>query len=898
MGRVTSPDRLSASGTAKVDAYKYASTDIDLTKTYDGGWNNAAKTMGGTNTKFLPNGEVTEDIKVGLQIVQSSTRLSGSGFWVNDGGNQYYTLEDFKFQNKDGSYSYHIYVVQDNVNSSEAMTVEEFTGADLSDPFAKDDGTNVTYGNNAYSNANWTDKSIQSTSSKFLNEAGVGYQIMVSSFADSDGDGKGDIYGIEQKLDYLETLGVKVLWLTPIQSSDSYHGYDISDYLSVDSKFGSKVSPAGVANNGKVTEATAKADYKSLLDAAHERGMLVVMDLVLNHTSTTNKWFISSAQLDEATRGYYQWGNHETQSSNINETKYWYPYGSHCYSYYAKFGSSMPELNYAYADTRTAVETMALNWCEFGVDGFRMDAVKHIFLKDEIDYNSSDTYISDTDSGIDYSSDLTKNLNFWKELNYVVKQEYPNAFFVGENFDGHAYHVAPFYEGFDSLFDFYSYFNLTSVAADVKKGSGNFWLASKLGAWSGSTPYSASSDSSLTGSTASIKYGDEWNIKSVLNTNNKYRTGGSDANTTNGYSMINGAFTSNHDIARCINRVAGTAFDDNGLTAQGTVTSSMYNYFDELSTVVEITELMLPGLTWIYYGDELGMTGNFPDGVTADSGYSDLAYRQPMKWTANGQIGDGSYTTGYSVTGAEYPVEWDNINKTSIVKSAEEQISDTDSHYNALAKFANAKQSSSALIKGYMDVEPIGTGQFAAKIVRTLGDQKYALAINYGDSAVSCSLSGTTICSYRGATTSSLPARSAILVLVNGDGGSGGGEGGGSGGDSSAKVLNIWLKNNGADVSWWNNDGAVSYLYTWGAGSESFTPATYVEAFDNNATLHFTVEFEDTVPPNALMIRANPSVITETPTSWPSDGVWNQTNDGEVKQDEFGNYYVDLTVKN
>ena len=87
---------------------------------------------------------------------------------------------------------------------------------------------------------------------------------MVSSFSDSDKDGFGDIYGITKKLDYLENLGVKALWLTPIQLSDSYHGYDITDYETVDPKFGSKVSDAAIANGGEVTTATALADYKQL----------------------------------------------------------------------------------------------------------------------------------------------------------------------------------------------------------------------------------------------------------------------------------------------------------------------------------------------------------------------------------------------------------------------------------------------------------------------------------------------------------------------------------------------------------------------------------------------------------------------------------------------------------
>ena len=378
----------------------------------------------------------------------------------------------------------------------------------------------------------------------------------------------GDIYGIIQKLPYLEELGVEVLWLTPIQLSDSYHGYDISDYTQVDPKFGSKTSPNAI--DGEVTPATAMEDYKDLLSAAHEKGMAVIMDLVLNHTSTSNVWFMRSANLDEEYRGFYQWGNHETDGENISEEKHWYPYGDHAYSFYAKFGSGMPELNYSYVPTREAVATMAKQWCEIGVDGFRIDAVKHIFMNDEVKQSSNDTIINDislnseTQKLQDYSSNLTKNLHFWRSFIADVKESYPNTFFVGENFDGHAYHVAPFYEGFDSMFDFYSYYNITNGAANAL----NATIGNPITSWDGLHPgsnYSAATDndpnkgvSGNTSSTGAIKYGGSWDYENVLKAYEKYRTGGDEVSSSTGYSFIGGSFTSNHDISRPINRVAGS----------------------------------------------------------------------------------------------------------------------------------------------------------------------------------------------------------------------------------------------------------------------------------------------------------------------------------------------------
>ena len=177
---------------------------------------------------------------------------------------------------------------------------------------------------------------------------GAGYQIFVASFKDSNGDGVGDIRGIINSLDYLEDLGVQALWLTPIQKSDSYHGYDISDYYAVDKRFGTV------------------DDYRELIYKAHERGMKVLMDLVLNHTSKSNVWFTNSqwgrvdaasninwrdiynwkyetdiidkyfpADADHPYSGYYQVTvKQDAESSNPS----WYRDGESHYYYYGKFG--------------------------------------------------------------------------------------------------------------------------------------------------------------------------------------------------------------------------------------------------------------------------------------------------------------------------------------------------------------------------------------------------------------------------------------------------------------------------------------------------------------------------------------------------------------------------------
>lgn len=689
VGRTQSSDHLSATGDAVVDNFGGTVADIDLTKTYDGGTSNSGHSIGGTEVLFYSDAEKTKlDTKVGIQIVYSEARKSSaSSFWKNDGGNVYLSLDDSNMVSaittSDGGNAYHVFLMQEKVGTPKPTPITEIV-----DPYEKDDGTNTT-DKVEYQNANWTDKEKMQTAKEWVNGVGVGYQIMVSSFADSDGDGFGDIYGITQKLSYLNYLGVKALWLTPIQLSDSYHGYDISDYTQVDPKFGSKTSPN--TKNGEVTSSSAMKDYKDLISEAHKLGIKVIMDLVLNHTSTSNTWFSKSASLEDEYRGFYQRGNH-VKNSKINEKNCWYPYGDHDYSYYAKFGSSMPELNYSYQSTRDAVEEMSLKWCSIGVDGFRLDAVKHIYMLDEIGINSyiNDTTISDTSTSGDYSSDLTKNLNFFKELNYAIKTSYPNAFFVGENFDGHAYHVAPYYEGFDSMFDFYTYYQLTNLASSSYNNNGYYQSSKFMN--SGST-WSSTSDSSIKNGSKEYsmidgKYG--WNLTDIYKAYDAFR----------GDKALPGSFTSNHDIARTINRIAGSLGSNYEIEKQGTITASNYIELNKKATLAKIATILLPGCSWVYYGDELGMSGNFETGKDSTSDYSDLAYRQPMKWKQDGIVGDGSFTTGYNITGSSATVKWDNINSSTLVKDAVSQVEDSSSTYSIIKKAIKFKTNNPELISG------------------------------------------------------------------------------------------------------------------------------------------------------------------------------------------------------
>ncbi len=722
-GRSQSEDHLSASGDPVIDDFGGVVADIDLTKTYDGGTTNQGHKIGGTPVSFYSDKDKTTlDTQVGIQVVYSEARKKSTSFWKNDGGNVYLSLDDKEMvstlETSDGGNAYHVFLLQEKVGDPKPRPI-----TDITDPYENDDGTNTTE-DSSYQNADWEDKDKMPTASSWLSDVGVGYQIMVSSFADSDGDGFGDIYGITQKLDYLDSLGVKALWLTPIQLSDSYHGYDISDYTQVDSKFGSKVSPN--AKNGNVDSMSAMEDYKNLIAKAHEKGMKVIMDLVLNHTSTSNTWFKKSASLDSKYRGFYQWGNHKT-NSKISEENSWYPYGDHDYSYYAKFGSSMPELNYSYQSTREAVEDMSLTWCSIGVDGFRLDAVKHIYMLDEIgkEQYKNDTTISDVSVSGDYSSDLTKNLNFFRELNHAVKEKYPNAFFVGENFDGHAFHVAPYYEAFDSMFDFYAYFKLTNAAASsYAKNNCNQTGAfmQKGGTWSSSNE-SGINNGSKEYSEIDGKYG--WNLPDLYKAYDTYR----------GDKAMPGSFTSNHDIARNINRIAGS-FDSKTkeISVQGNITSENFELLTKKSNAAKIASILLPGCSWIYYGDELGMTGNFEDGKDSKSDYADLAYRQPMKWKQGGEVGDGSFTTGYNINGSDASVKWDQINASNLVKDAESQLDDSSSTFAKIKEAVAFKNANPALISGSFEDE--NSSKYVLKWKVSKGENTYHVSIDFDEGKV------------------------------------------------------------------------------------------------------------------------------------------------------------------
>ncbi|MGG6313831.1 glycoside hydrolase family 13 protein [Paenibacillus macerans] len=195
----------------------------------------------------------------------------------------------------------------------------------------------------------------------------VVYQIYPISFKDSNGDGVGDLRGILSKLDYLQDLGVDVVWVCPIYKSPGHdNGYDISDYCNIDPEFGTM------------------EDFDELLEGLHARGMKLMMDLVLNHTSDEHPWFLESRQsADHPKRDYYIWRKGKNGGPPNNWESYFsgsvWEYDESTGEYYLHlYSKHQPDLNWENPAVIRELHDMVQWWLKKGVDGFRFDAVAHI----------------------------------------------------------------------------------------------------------------------------------------------------------------------------------------------------------------------------------------------------------------------------------------------------------------------------------------------------------------------------------------------------------------------------------------------------------------------------------------------------------------------------------------
>lgn len=236
----------------------------------------------------------------------------------------------------------------------------------------------------------------------------VFYEVFVRSFQDSDGNGIGDLQGLISRLDYLNDgnpatdtdLGVDALWLMPVFDSPSYHGYDVVDYEKIEPDYGTA------------------ADFDRLLDEAHRRGIRVIVDFVMNHTSAQNPWFVESASSPSSPRrDWYVWRENDpgwTQPWGGSNRTWHSKNGAF---YYGVFWGGMPDLNFGTPAVREEVKRLASHWLDRGLDGFRLDATRHLFA----------------DGPGDGQADLPETHAFLKEFSAHVRRSHPDAILVGEN---------------------------------------------------------------------------------------------------------------------------------------------------------------------------------------------------------------------------------------------------------------------------------------------------------------------------------------------------------------------------------------------------------------------------------------------------------------------------------
>ena len=370
----------------------------------------------------------------------------------------------------------------------------------------------------------------------------LAYEVFVQSFCDSNDDGIGDIKGLTSKLDYIHDLGADAIWLMPIMPSPSYHKYDVTDYRDIHPDYGTM------------------DDFKVFVEEAHNRGIKIIIDFIINHTSSQHPWFLDAkAGPDAKYRDYYVWGDRDSIADNLSKKEIsfdsdnitqWHAVdgdtSNHQY-YYGFFHGAMPDLNFDNPKVRQEVYDLGNYWLsEVGVDGFRMDAAKHIYPDDRAEDNA----------------------NFWKEFKQEMEKVNPDVYIVGEIWSDAGFQ-AQFAPGFSSLFNFDLAF---SILESVKKESP---VTASIAGHGWDTDTTKSFVSTLV---------DKDSLFKSYNSN-----------------YVDAIFLSNHDQNRFLS-VLGNDVNSAKFAANILFT--------------------LPGIPYLYYGEEIGMQGMKPD----------ENIREPMLW--------------------------------------------------------------------------------------------------------------------------------------------------------------------------------------------------------------------------------------------------------------------------
>ena len=506
----------------------------------------------------------------------------------------------------------------------------------------------------------------------------VVYQIYPRSFMDSNGDGIGDINGITQRLEYLQELGIDVIWLSPVyQSPNDDNGYDISDYQAIMEEFGTM------------------EDFDRMLAKAHELGIKIMMDLVVNHTSDEHAWFVESRKsVDNPYRDFYIWRKGREDGSEPNN------WGS-CFSgsawkydpqtdmyFLHLFSTKQPDLNWDNPQVREHVYDMMNWWCEKGIDGFRMDVISLISKPEGLpDGEAGENGYGD--SGCANGPHVHEYL---QEMNREVLSKY-DLITVGETSGVTLEEVKKYANAGGTELNMVFQFEHLGDGEGVKARYGK-WDVQKM-------PLP------------------EW--KANLS---KWQTG-LEGNAWNSL------FLSNHDQPRSVSRFGNDS-----------------DAYREVSAKLLATCLhMMQGTPYVYQGEELGMCNAYFEDL-AD--YRDIesmnAYKELTETCGVSHEEMMGYLKRISRDNARTPMQWDDsknagfttgtpwikVNPNYVHVNAKQQVGNPDSVFSYYQKLIRLRHENEIIVYGdYELLEPENEELFI--YTRTLGGERLMVLCNFTD---------------------------------------------------------------------------------------------------------------------------------------------------------------------
>lgn len=502
----------------------------------------------------------------------------------------------------------------------------------------------------------------------------VVYQIYPRSFNDSNGDGVGDIKGIIEKLDYLKELGIDVVWLSPVyKSPNDDNGYDISDYQAIMDEFGTM------------------EDWEELLQELHKRGIKLIMDLVVNHSSDEHRWFIESRKSkDNPYRDYYIWGSGKDGGEPNNWESVFsgsaWVYDKVTDEYYLHvFSKKQPDLNWENPRLRKEVYDMMLWWLDKGIDGFRMDVINFISKVDGLPDAPNPTgkrYVS----GSDYFMNGPRIHQFLQEMNQQVLSKY-DIMTVGEmpgvTPEQAALYTAPEGKELNMVFQF--------EHMDLDSGPNGKWDLKPL---------------------------ELVDLKQTMTKWQKELEG-------KGWNSL---YLNNHDQPRVVSRLGNDT-----------------DYRVESAKMLGTLLHMMQGTPYIYQGEELGMTNVRFDSIDE---YKDIETLNMYNEKVHEQSVDKSivmeaiYAKGRD--NARTPMQWDDsdnagftigtpwikVNPNYKEINAKKALEDENSVFHYYKKLIELRKSNEIIVYGTYDLILEDHPQIFA-YTRTLNDKKLLIITNF-----------------------------------------------------------------------------------------------------------------------------------------------------------------------